>query len=144
MIYNIISFFRTSRVRKKNFCSCSNQRRVLSTEAERIQNNSQFKNIAKTDENMLTCIDTMLSLSSIVYVQVCPAPKIVSKQQVDVALRVVVLLFLLCFILAIISPSLTLETSEVSTILVFTTTKTQPRPQVFSVNGAVTYRGLHF
>ena len=46
--------------------------------------------------------------------------------------------------LAIISPSLTLETSEVSAILVLTTTTTQPRPQVFSVNGALTCRGLHF
>ena len=43
-----------------------------------IQNNSQFKNIAKT------CLPTsMLSLSSIVYVQVCPAPQIFSKQQMS-------------------------------------------------------------
>ena len=41
-----------------------------------IQNNSQFKNIAKT------CLSaSMLSLSLIVYVQVCPAPQIFSKQQ---------------------------------------------------------------
>ena len=55
--------------------------------------------------------------------------------------------------LAIISPSsscsrlcvvLTLETSEVSSILVFTTKTTQSRPQVFSVNGALTCRRLHF
>ena len=43
-----------------------------------IQNNSQFKNIAKTS---LTA--SMLSLSSIVYVQVCPAPQIFSKQQMS-------------------------------------------------------------
>ena len=34
--------------------------------------------------------------------------------------------------------------SEVSTILVFTTKITQPCPQVFSVKGALTCRGLHF
>ena len=39
---------------------------------------------------------------------------------------------------------LTHEMSEVSAILVFTTKTTQPRPQVFSVNGALTCRGLHF
>ena len=39
---------------------------------------------------------------------------------------------------------LSLETSEVSAILVFTTKTTQPRPQVFSVNGALTCRGLYF
>ena len=39
---------------------------------------------------------------------------------------------------------LNLETSEVSAILVFRTKTTQPRPQVFSVNGALTCRRLHF
>ena len=39
---------------------------------------------------------------------------------------------------------LTLETSEVSIILVFTKKTTQPRPQVFSVNGALTCRRLHY
>ena len=37
-----------------------------------------------------------------------------------------------------------LETSKVSAILVFTTKTTQSRPQVFSVNGALTCRRLHF
>ena len=37
---------------------------------------------------------------------------------------------------------LTLETSEVSAILVFTTKTTQPRPQVFSVNGALNLPNL--
>ena len=51
--------------------------------------------------------------------------------------------------LAVISPSsscssYTLETSEVSAILVFTMKTTQPRFQVFSVNGALTCRRLHF
>ena len=32
----------------------------------------------------------------------------------------------------------TLETSEMSAIFVFTSKTTQPRPQVFSVNGALT------
>ena len=65
----------------------------------------------------------------------------------DVVLRVVFLLFLLYFqplfplVPAVV---LTLETSEVSVILVFTTKTTQPRPQVFSVNGALPCRGLHF
>ena len=36
---------------------------------------------------------------------------------------------------------LTLETSEVSAILVFSTKTTQPRPRVFSVNGALTVEG---
>ena len=43
-----------------------------------IQNNSQFKNIAKT------CLPgSMLSSPSIVYLQVCPAPQIFSKQQMS-------------------------------------------------------------
>ena len=43
-----------------------------------IQNNSEFKNIAKTSLPAST-----LSLSLIVYVQVCPAPQIFSKQQMS-------------------------------------------------------------
>ena len=39
---------------------------------------------------------------------------------------------------------LTLETSEVCAILVFTTKTTQSRPQVFLVNGALTCRRLRF
>ena len=39
---------------------------------------------------------------------------------------------------------LTLETSEMSAIFVFKTKTSQPRPQVFSVNGAFTCRRLHF
>ena len=49
--------------------------------------------------------------------------------------------FLLCFLLLFrLVPAvvLTIETSEVSAIFVFTTKTTQPRPQVFSVNGALT------
>ena len=54
-----------------------------------------------------------------------------------VTLRVVFLLFLPCFQL-LSRLVLTLETSEMSAIFVFTTKTTQPRPQVFSVNGALT------
>ena len=43
-----------------------------------IQNNSQFKNMAKT-----SLPPQMLSLSSIVYIQVCPTPQIFSKQQMS-------------------------------------------------------------
>ena len=39
---------------------------------------------------------------------------------------------------------LTLETSEMSAILFFTTKTTQPRPQVSSVNGTLTCSGLYF
>ena len=39
---------------------------------------------------------------------------------------------------------LTLETSEVAAILVFRTKTTQPRPQVFSVNGALTCENAAF
>ena len=106
-----------------------------------IQNNSQFKNIAKTSLRAL-----MLSLSSIVYVQVCPAPQN-SLQIADVALQVVILLFLLCFqplFRPVPAVVLTLETSEVSAFLFFTTKTTQTRPQVFSVNGALTCENAAF
>ena len=43
-----------------------------------IQNNSQFKNITKT-----RLPASMLRSSSIVYVQVCPAPQIFTKQQMS-------------------------------------------------------------
>ena len=89
---------------------------------------------------MLTCIDFKFIFDS-VRLGLSSSANIL--QIADVALRVVFLLFLLCFILAIISPSLTLETSEVSAILVFITETTQPPPQVFSVNGALTCRRLH-
>ena len=61
-------------------------------------------------------------------------------QIADVALRVVFLLFLPFFKL-LFRLGLTLETtSEMPTIFVFTTKTTQPRAQVFSVNGALTSR----
>ena len=55
-------------------------------------------------------------------------------QIADVALRVVFLLFLPCLYL-IFRLVLTLVTSEMSVIFAFTNKTTQPRPQVFSVNG---------
>ena len=60
-------------------------------------------------------------------------------QIADVALRVVFLLFLSFFSL-LFRLVLTLETSEMPTIFVFTTKTTQLRPEVFSVNGALTCR----
>ena len=93
---------------------------------------------------MLSCINVKFTLDS-VRLGLSSSANIL--QIADVALRVVFLLFLLCFLLLLrLVPAVvfTLETSEVSAILVFTTKTTQPRPQVFSVNGALTHRRLHF
>ena len=93
---------------------------------------------------MLICIDVKFIFDSVRFV--CPAPQNI-LQIADVALRVVFLLFLLCILLLLgLVPAVvfTLETSEVSAILVFTTETTQPPPQVFSVNGTLTGRRLHF
>ena len=64
-------------------------------------------------------------------------------QIADVALRVVILLFLPCFQL-LFRLVITLETSEKSATFVFTTKTTQPRPQIVSVNGALTCKKLYF
>ena len=85
---------------------------------------------------MLTCIDVKFIFDS-VSLGLSSSANIL--QIADVALRVVFLLFLLLF-----RPFLTLETSEVFAIFVSTTKTTQPRPQVFSANGALTCSGLHF
>ena len=61
----------------------------------------------------------------------------------NVAFRVVFLLFLSCFWL-LFRLVLTLGMSEMSAIFVFTTKTTQPHPQVFLVNDALTCRKLHF
>ena len=85
---------------------------------------------------MLTSI-SLLSSSLIVHVQGCSAPQIFSKQQMlpfELSSCCSCHVFsepLLCLVL-------TLETSEMSTIFVFTTKTTQACPQVFSVNGALT------
>ena len=104
-----------------------------------IQNNSQFKNISKT-----SLPAPILSLFSIVYVQVCPAKY--SPNSICRPLSCLVAVFLCFQPLFRIVPAivLTLETSEEAAILVFTTKTTQSRPQVFSVNGALTCRRLHF
>ena len=57
-------------------------------------------------------------------------------QIADVTLRVVFLLFLPCF-KQLFRLVLTVETSEMCAIFVFTIKTTQPRPQVFLVNGAL-------
>ena len=99
-------------------------------------NNSQFKNMPTSIEPL------MLSSSSIVHVQVCPALQIFSKQQMSpfelssCCSRHVFSYFFAQF--------LTLETSEMSAIFKFTTKTTQPRPQVFSVNGALTCTSAAF
>ena len=58
-------------------------------------------------------------------------------QKAVVTLRVVFLLLFPSFYL-LFRLALTLDKSEMSAIFVFTTKTTQPRPQVFSVNGALT------
>ena len=82
---------------------------------------------------MLTCIDVMFIVDS-VRLGLSSSANIL--QIGDVALRVVFLLFLLCFLLSfrlVPAAVLALETSEMSAIFFFTTKTTQPRLQVFSV-----------
>ena len=83
---------------------------------------------------MLTCINVKFIFDS---VRLALSSSANILQIVDVALRVVFLLFLTCFkLLFRLVPAivLTLETSEMSAIFFFTTKTTQPRPlQVFSV-----------
>ena len=83
---------------------------------------------------MLTSIDVKFIFDS-ARLRLCSSANIL--QIADVALRVVFLLFLPCFKL-LFRLVLTLETSEMSAIFVYTTKRTQPRPQVFLVNGALT------
>ena len=93
---------------------------------------------------MLTCIDVKFIFDTVRIGLSSPANIL---QIADVALRVVLLLFLPCFqLLFRLVPAvvLTLETSEMSAIFFFTTKTAQPPPQVFSLNGALTGRGLHF
>ena len=98
-----------------------------------IQNNSQFKNNAKT------CLpSSMLSSPSIVHVQGCSAPQIFSKQQMSP--------FALCSCCSChvfsynFAQFLLLKRVKCPPFFVFTTKTTQPRPQVFSVNGALSRR----
>ena len=95
----------------------------------------QFKNIAKTC--LPPSMQSMLSSSSKVDVQGCSAPQIFSKQQMSPfelssccpchALNYYFAQFLL------------FETNEMSAFFVFTTKTTQPRVQVFSINGALAH-----
>ena len=83
---------------------------------------------------MLTCIDVKFVFDS-VRLGLSSSTNIL--QIADFALRgVFFLLFLPCFYLLfrpVPGVVLTLETSEMSAIFIFTTKTTQPRPQVFSV-----------
>ena len=100
-----------------------------------IQNNSQFKNMAK-HTYLHRSIDVKFIFDS-ARLGLFSSANIL--QIADVALRAVFSLFQPWFQL-LFSLVLTLETSEMFPIFVFTTKTTQPRPQVFSVNGALTYR----
>ena len=82
---------------------------------------------------MLTCIDVKFIFDS---VRLGFSSSANIFQIADVALRVVFLLFLPCFLLLcrlVPAVVLTLQTSEMSAIFFVTTKTTQPRPQVFSV-----------
>ena len=83
---------------------------------------------------MLTCIDVKFIFDT-VRLGLSSSANIL--QIANVAFRVIFLLFLPCFqLLFRLVPAvvLTLDTSEMSAIF-FTTKTTQPRPQIFSVNG---------
>ena len=102
-----------------------------------IQNNSQYKNKAKT------CLaPSMLSSPSIVQVQGGSAPQIFSKQQMSP--------FELCSCCSChvfshnFAQFLLLKGVKCPPFFVFTTKTTQPRPQVFSVNGALTCKNAAF
>ena len=88
---------------------------------------------------MLTCIDVKFIFDS-VPLGLSSSANIL--QIADVALRVVFLLFLLCLLLLFhLVPAVvyTLETSEVSTIFIFTTKTTQPHS-----HGALTCKNAAF
>ena len=88
---------------------------------------------------MLTCIDVKFIFDSL-RLGLSSSANIL--QIADVALRVVFLLFLLCFLLLFhLVPAVvyTLETSEVSTIFIFTTKTTQPHS-----HGALTCKNAAF
>ena len=88
---------------------------------------------------MLTCIDVKFIFDS---VRLGLSSSANFLQIAYVALRVVFLLFLLCFwLLFRLVPAvvLTLETSELSTIFIFTTKTTQPRS-----HGALTCKNAAF
>ena len=98
-----------------------------------IQNNSQFKNKATCK----TCLPpSILSSPSMVYVQGCSAPQIFSKQQMSP--------FELCSCCSChvfsnnFAQFLLLKRVKCPPFFVLKNKTTQPCPQVFSVNGALT------
>ena len=102
-----------------------------------IQNNSQFKNIAKT-----SLPPSMLSSSSIAHVQGCSAPQIFSKQQMSpFELSSCCSCHVFSYFFA---QFLLLKRVKCPPFFVFTTKTTQPRSQVFSVNGALTCKNAAF
>ena len=88
---------------------------------------------------MLTCIDVKFIFDSVLL----DLPSSANTLQIaDVALRVVFLLFLLCFLLLLrLVPAVvfTFETSEVSAIVIFRTKTTPPRS-----HGALTFKNAAF
>ena len=103
-----------------------------------IQNNSQFKNIAKT------CFipPSMLSSSSTVHVQVCPAPQIFSKSQMSpFELSSCCSCHVFSYFFA---QFLLLKRVKCPPFFKFTTKTTHHRPQVFSGNGALTCQNAAF
>ena len=93
-------------------------------------NNSQFKNMPTSIEPL------MLSSSSIVHVQVCPALQIFSKQQMSpFELSSCCSCHIFSYFFA---QFLLLKRVKCPLFFKFTTKTTQPRPQVFSFNGALT------
>ena len=102
-----------------------------------IQNNSQFKNTAKT------CLPpSILSSPSVVHVQGFSAPQMFSKQQMSP--------FELCSCCSCpvfsynFAQFLLLKRVKCLPFFVFTTKTTQPRSRVFSVNGALTCKNAAF
>ena len=105
-----------------------------------IQNNYQFTgNIAKT------CLPPpMLSSSSIVHVQSCSAPQIFSKQQMSPFELCSCHVFSYDFVQFLLLKRVKTSENECPPFFVFTTKTTQPRPQVFSVNSALTCKNAAF
>ena len=102
-----------------------------------IQNNFQCKNKAKT------CLPpSMLSSPSIVHVQGCSAPQIFSKQQMS---SFELSSCCSCHVFSyFFAQFLLLKGVKSPPFFIFTTKTTPPRPQVFSVNGALTCKNASF
>ena len=104
-----------------------------------IQNNSQFKNKAKT-----SLPPSMLSSPSIVHVQSRSAPQIFSKQQMSPS-PLELYSCCSCHVFSYnFAQFLLLKLVKCAPFFVFTSETTHPRPQVFSVNGALTCKNAAF